>query len=64
MVHPVSPYSEDDGWMGAPLKEMDHFLRGESHKALVNEKAIQPFSILRALYESNETGKPVELDFS
>lgn len=64
-VTPATDYPENDTWQQAPVRELDRYIRGDKNaKVLVNEKAIQPFSILRAIYDCAESGKPVELDFS
>ena len=64
VVYPLQADPDNDGWMHAPVREFDRYLRGDANAAvLVNEKAIQPFSVLRAFYDVAETGLPVTLDF-
>jgi predicted dehydrogenase len=63
IVYPVTKQPQEESWVHAPLREFDRFLRGDANAmVLVNEKALQSFNILRAIYEVSETGNPVTLD--
>jgi predicted dehydrogenase len=61
---PATPYPEGDDWVVAPLREMDRHLRGEETAGvLVNDRALQTFRLLRAIYEAGESGEPVVVEF-
>jgi predicted dehydrogenase len=62
---PASSTADPGAWVHAPVREFDKFLRGEATDwVLVNEKALEPFSIIRAIYDSAGTGKSVTLNFT
>ena len=61
----VYPIAADGSWVQAPVCEFDRYLRGaKDAQVLVNEKALEPFGIVQAIYDSAESGQPITLDFS
>lgn len=65
VVYPCDPYASNQKWEYAPVHELDRYVRGDADATvLVNEKALEPFSIIRAIHDVAETGSPAVLDFS
>lgn len=62
---PASATADLGAWVHAPVREFDRFLRGEATDwVLVDEEALKPFSIIRAIYDSAASGEPVTLNFT
>lgn len=65
IAYPLDCYPEGDGWMEAPLREFDRYLRGDAKaRVLVNENALKSFNLICAIYEVAEHGQPVTLEYN